>query len=422
MTISTAVKYLSSTMQGAPQLTNAWGCMTALLDACLVTGFNLKSIDTLTAVEGIATASISAGHQYLVDQVVLISGADQAGYNGEFRVLGTTMNTFAFAVSGSLVGPATGAISVKTAPLGWDIAFTGTNKRAYRSRNLSSNRPLLRIDDGCDPVYTSAWAKYAKITMAQDMSDIDTFIGARAPYDPSNPTKNEVGSGSGASCYNGWFKWYYARNTNDNWQDTSSIDEFNRHWVLVGDDRGFYLFNEIGLAWRSRSAHCFTDFASFRQNDGFDTLLVAKDGYTQASAGNAIWRSNATGFVWSLEYNNKIVMRDHTQIGLQQRVGFTSLNTNNGQTVSGWSTGIPWPNPSDYGLILHPVYLMQENSKGLRGKLPGLMWIHNDQPLADLAVVDNVVGYSGRKFLIVGVSASDGNMARVALDITGPWW
>ena len=167
MTTSIAVKYLSSTMQGAPQLTNAWGCMTALLDACLVTGFNLKSIDTLTAVEGIATASISAGHQYLVDQVVLISGADQAGYNGEFRVLGTTMNTFTFAVSGTLVSPATGAISVKTAPLGWDIAFTGTNKRAYRSRNLSSNRPLLRIDDGCDPVYASAWAKYAKITMAQ---------------------------------------------------------------------------------------------------------------------------------------------------------------------------------------------------------------------------------------------------------------
>ena len=43
------VKYYANTMQGAPQLTNDWGCMTALLDAVLVTGFNLKTIETLTS-------------------------------------------------------------------------------------------------------------------------------------------------------------------------------------------------------------------------------------------------------------------------------------------------------------------------------------------------------------------------------------
>ena len=47
----------------------------------------------------------------------------------------------------------------------------------------------------------------------QNMADIDTFIGARAPFDPLNPTKNEVPSGSGTSGYYGWYKWLYARNS-----------------------------------------------------------------------------------------------------------------------------------------------------------------------------------------------------------------
>ena len=59
------VKYYSNTMQGAPQLTNDWGCMTALLDAVLITGFNLKTIANLTSAAGVATASIPAGHLYL---------------------------------------------------------------------------------------------------------------------------------------------------------------------------------------------------------------------------------------------------------------------------------------------------------------------------------------------------------------------
>ena len=48
-----AVKHYNSGMQGAPQLANAWGDMTALLDAVLVDGFNLRTIDTLTFVDGI---------------------------------------------------------------------------------------------------------------------------------------------------------------------------------------------------------------------------------------------------------------------------------------------------------------------------------------------------------------------------------
>ena len=67
------VKYFNSGMTGAPQIANNWGDLVTMLDACLVNGFALKAIDTLTCADGVATASISAGHAYRPEQVVEIA-------------------------------------------------------------------------------------------------------------------------------------------------------------------------------------------------------------------------------------------------------------------------------------------------------------------------------------------------------------
>ena len=424
------VKYYANTMQGAPQLTNDWGCMTALLDAVLVTGFNLKTIETLTSVAGVATASIPAGHLYWVGQVLAISGADQNEYNGEVRVIAVTTSTFTYAITGTPVSPATGAsITSKVAPLGWEIAFTATNKRAYRSKNVLSNRPYLRVDDSCDPAYTTTYAKKAKVTMAQGMSDIDTFVGARAPFDSAYPTRNEIATGSGAGVYDGWYKWYYAR-SDGNAYDHYGASVFNRPWTLVGDDRGFYIFNDT---WSSGGlgGKCFTDFESYRSADGFNTLLCAQEAYNYASIPSSSydsegyqssdWRSR---FPRTLDGVGKILMRSYLQIGNNVSASFTSLNTNNGQTTSGYSTGISWPNGPDYSMILHPTLLRE--SSHLRGRMPGMFWVHNDSPSFNhLDTISGVAGYPGRTFLLLKVAhgVSSGNYtATLAYDITGPWW
>lgn len=424
------VKYYANTMQGAPQLTNDWGCMTALLDAVLVTGFNLKTIASLTSATGVATASIPAGHLYWVGQVLTISGADQSEYNGEVRVVAVTTSTFTYAITGTPVSPATGAsITSKVAPLGWEIAFTATNKRAYRSKNVLSNRPYLRVDDSCDPAYTTAFAKKAKVTMAQGMSDIDTFVGARAPFDSAYPTRNEVATGSGAAVYDGWYKWYYAR-SDGNAYDNYGPSVYNRAWTLVGDDRGFYIFNET---WGSGGlgGKCFTDFESYRSADGFNTLLCAQEAYQPASMASssldsegyqcADWRGR---FPRTLDGLGKILMRSYLQIGNNVNPSFTSLNTNNGQTTSGYSTGISWPNGPDYSMILHPTLLREASH--LRGKMPGMFWVHNDSPTFNhLDTITGVAGYPGRTFLLLKVAhgVSSGNYtATLAYDITGPWW
>lgn len=433
----TSVKYYTSSMTGAPQLTNAWGDLVTLLDACLVDGFNLKTVSSIARVGAVAVATVSSGHGYLADQVIVIAGADQSEYNGEQRIIEITSNTFTFAVVGAPTTPATGTLSAKVAPLNFEKAFTGTSKRAYRSKNVMSNRPYLRVDNSLDPSYTTTYAKKGKVTMAEGMSDIDTFVGARAPFDPANPTKNEIGTGSGTNAVDGWAKWYYARTYGPSVSDSIASETFNRSWVLVGDDRGFYLFNQQSSMSgpSNRGMVGFTDFSSYRAGDAFSSLLMSCEfpqtadrpiyyatGAPWVGLGNAL---GCTGFVANDVFGKRL-MRDDTQVGGNVLASFVSLGTIGSQVISGGSTGVPWPNRPDYSLLLHPVYLQQQDGN-LRGKMPGVMFIHNNNPYSDLAVVENVQGYPGRKFLLVdvgGATSSSGNyaQARLAFDITGPWY
>ena len=415
------VKYFSSGMTGAPQIANNWGDLVTMLDACLINGFALKAIDTLTFADGIATATISSGHAYRPFQVVEIAGAEQTEYNGQFRVLTATMTTFTYAVTGTPVSPATTAtsLSAKVAPLGWEKPFSSTHKAAYRSKNPQSPQNILLIDNSLKtPNYTTGWAKWANVGIVEDLSDIDTIVGAQAPYDPNNPTQNwkQV-----TASQWGWYKWYHARTSGyDNSGDSGGG---NRNWVLIGDDRLFFLFvtNAAGFNWYGRNSYCFGDITSFKPGDSYATVLCADDCF---SSMGAYWsypgQYNGYGLTASLDFSGKVLLRNHTQLGNPVRFGLTSLNTNNGQQICGRGP-TPFPNGADYSLWLLPTYVRQEDGH-MRGILPGMLWMPQDRPYSDQTIVDNVVGQEGRRFLLVRTQySSETEGAQIAFDITGPW-
>ncbi len=420
--MSNQVKWLHSTMPGAPVLTNTWGSLTALLDALLVNGFNLKPVVEITREGQLATARIGSGHGFDIDHVVRIDGAEQPEYNGDFPITAVTLDTISFFVTGEPATPATSVIgiTVRFAPLGFDIAFSAENKRAYRSPNPRSNRPFLRVDDSLPDGYTTTWAKAGRVTLAEDMVDIDTFVGARAPFTTGDPTRNEVPSGSGNSIYTGWLKWYYARNScPDSYGDSG---DFARSWTIIGDDRGFYLACASGWGTDRRLLYAFGDFDSYKPGDHYDSLLFASERYRAASEYNLSYPNQELYSTYSLEGTGKFCMRDFTAVGNNVRLGLLSLNDGNNQTVSGRSTNIPFPNGPDYGLILHPIYLREGTNGHLRGFLPGVFWVHQNQPYSHLTVIENVIGYPGRKFLMVTLDYShEGNTSAFAFDITGPW-
>lgn len=433
--MTSPIKFFSHTMEGAPQLTNAFGALTTLLDAVLINGFNTKTITSLTRSGTTVTASITAGHAYQLNQIVTIDGATPSDYNGEFRVTSTTANDFTYEVTGSPTTPASGTITSKASPLGWQTAFTGTNKRVYRSLSPLSNKPFLRVDDSKAAAYTTTYAKKAKVTMAVNMTTIDVFQGGYAPYDSSAPTKGEVATGSADAVYDGWFKWYYAR-AGSNGTDVAEPLEYNRAWFIVGDDRGFYLFNE-GSDGGKMGGKCFTDFISYRAGDGFNTILCAQDAYAPASVNQSSW-PNAGGegyltsdcgvrFTRAGDPVGKLALKGYAQIGAAVPVSFVSLHTvpQGTYNMSGYSTGISFPNGPDYGILLQPT-LLKEGTH-IRGRMPGMFWVHNNcgDSMSHGELITGVDGYPGRTFMMVHTTASDGYStpnAFLAFDITGPWW
>jgi hypothetical protein len=415
------VKYFTSAMTGAPVVSNNWGDLIALLDACLVTGFSVKAVDSITSAGGIATATISAGHSYQPYQVVEIAGANQPEYNGQFRVLTATSTAFTYAVTGTPASPATTAtsISAKVAPLGWVKAFSGTNKAAYRSDNAASPQNLLLVDNSLKtPGYSTGWAKWANVGIVEDMTDINTLVGAQAPYDPNKPNANwkQVEPNQW-----GWHKWYHGRGSGG--EDSGDAGGGARNWILIGDDRMFYLLTTVapGYNWYGRVFYCFGDIASFKAGDNYATALSAHDNYLGLS-NNFAYPGWYGGFhrMQSLDLLGSVLLRNHTQLGNPVRFGLTSLNTNNGQQVCGRGS-LPFPNGADYSLWLLPTYVRQEDGH-MRGIMPGMLWMPQDRPYSDQTIVDNVVGQAGKKFMLVRTHyGTETEGAQVAFDITGPW-
>ena len=426
----TQVKWYSSGMFGAPSVTNAYGNLTGLLDAVLANGFAVKPVDNLTFKPattgggGTVTCHISTGHKYNVDQVVSIAGATQADYNGEFRVKTVSTDSFTYdidTIPQFAAATTVSSLSAKVAPLGFEIAFSRTNKRAYRSLHPESLGNMLVVDDGIkDTDYGADWAKWANVAIAESMTDIDTIVGAQAPFDPNVPLQNWK---SQQQWHHGWHKWYFARTGG---HDTSGDSGGgNRNWVVVGDGRMFYLFitGAAGYGWYGRDCYCFGDIISFKPGDQYSTVLHAEDHYwthTQQHSSYPGQFGGYGGITSTLDNTGNVLLRNHTQLGNYCRWSCTSLNTNNSSQQNGRG-GIPFPNGPDYSLWLMPVYCRQEDSH-MRGMMPGMRWLPQWTGYSDLTVIDNVAGQEGRKFLFVRSQYSnESEGCTTPFDVTGPW-
>jgi len=144
------VVFYHSGTPGAPAAAlNSAGALAAVLDACLVDGFNSISISSITQSGGIATVTTSGSHNFSVgDRTVDIAGADQADYNGRHEVLSTpASNQFTFAVSPSAVSPATGSMTAKHGAAGWSKQIPATNVRVYTTSSPTSSGHAVQIED-----------------------------------------------------------------------------------------------------------------------------------------------------------------------------------------------------------------------------------------------------------------------------------
>ena len=394
--MSNVVKWFSSDMQGAPQLTNDWGVLIGMLDACLINGFNTQNPTSVTRSGSTVTMTFSGGgHGFVQHQVILVSGATQPEYNGEQRVTAVTGTTVAFTIVGTPTSPATGTIAVKTAALGFEKPFSGTDKAVYRSPNLSSTRMFLRVDNSLDAGWNAAYAKFGKVTIADAMSDVDTFTGSQAPYDAALPNKNHALTGSGTGAFNGWAKWYYAKNG----PDTGTPTTGNRKWVLIGDDKGFYL----SIAWQptpveDRALYAFGDFVPLNGGEAYHCLLQSRLSYLAANSSTDS-RTHSNADLFAPEISSAVVLKPASGVGSLVYAGGRSIALVNSASrtpnYSGYSVSsvIPAPNVSDSANLFAPTYLIETATQNgldpasLRGRLRGAFWCLVQKPYTDGQIV-----------------------------------
>lgn len=392
MVPSTDIKFYVHNNTNAPQLQNSFGCMIDVLDACLVNGFGSQSVATLTASGTTVTATFGSAHNYLQYQVIKIAGATQTEYNGEHRILTVpNANTITFQLaSAPSVTTATGTITSSLPQLGWLKPFSGTGKAAYRSSNtLLASRPFLRVVDALDPAYTATYAKYAKVGIVEDMTDIDTMLGVQAPYDSGNPDKNWVGTGSGTSVVNGWARWYYARNSNlSNTYDTAAITEGNRNWLLIGNADYFYIMPCFHTGGSPANPYGFGSFERYYDDDLSNTFLSASIKNTPSGSFEQIGKLSG---ISSTGNHNVLLFKPIEQTG-DYATANAAYSINSASHYSGYTAYLKGASDkvSLYPIILEERTFKYSNAssdlKTVRGGLSGIYALAQYRPLNDFQI------------------------------------
>lgn len=387
--VDTTVKHFHSGQIGAPVLTGAAGSMIALLDACLVNGFGLKSVDSLVVSGGVATIGITGTHSAQVDMVVSVAGVTNlTTLNGEQKVTAVTATTIKFATAAAN-GTATGTITVKQAPAGWAKPFTGSNLAVYRSDDVTSNRRYVRIAD--TTTYTS------RINVYESMTAVSTGTGPM-------PTSAQV---SGGGYLVKGVSGYGAVSDVANWAVFA-----NGKRVLI------YVMPLIAVSpsYNGGVLLGFGDFPSLKSGDVYNTFLAAMpDAATFYSLGGMYL---TTGF-W--------VQRLHTAAA-GAKAGSVAMPFYGGH-AAGWGGYGPFPAPVGGGLLLTEGMLWADDlaSYGFRGMLPGRWQTPQAVAAGVIAHGDIVTGSgatAGRKLFALHCTDHPTNPAPepgTFIDITGPW-
>lgn len=421
MVTGKTVKFFTSKNNNAPQLQNAHGSMLSVLDACLVSGIQVGTVASLTAIGVTATANFGVVHNLMKHQVIRINGATQAEFNGDFKIkqiVNETTIRFELNTAAS-VANATGTISCMLAPLDFEKTFSSTTalgggRAAFRSKDEAlPNRPFLRVVDERISSYSINYAKYAKVGIVENMNDINTMTGVQAPYTTSAPTRNWNPTGSGANIKNGWAKWYYCSVGEYN-SDSTSLADFSivaGDWLVIGTDTGFYMMNSVNNDLNDASGdknltYCygFGVFEPIADDDLFTHYLLATNLWESAQSSSYRATSNTSSVSigsdesdFSAAGRSVFLQRGYKKSAYAQATG-RKVTFEGPLVVSGNTNGYSVSADKMGGVILQSPLIMEVlgTSQFLpRGFLPLIKTIPHKTLYADLQLVEQ----SGRVFI-----------------------
>ena len=366
----TTVKWFTDRNPNGPILNGLKGSLVALLDACLVDGYDPRTPDSVVVLGGVATVNISAGNPYEKHAVISVSGASATTLNAEWRIDSAAATSFTFICPGVADGNITG-VSLKRAPAGWEKVHSATNKAVYRSSNLAATQFLLFVDDD------QTESKWARVYGAEGM------VGAT-----TTGATNLFGGSIG-------------------WQKSSLASLVARPWVLTADDR-FVGYTPAFYDGRpdSHTPFKFGDFPAANPSDIFNCMITG----VLAATNNPGSESSCTNADLIYTRGNRHVAG--TVSGAQRNVQIGYANSLFGGRVGSVASADGATVQFTNMLIADPDF---------RGAIPGQFFgIQSAPGLAEYTVVE----IAGRPYLHVPVSANDTvppTNRHMLFDIGGPW-
>lgn len=340
MPYGTTSKYFSSDMLGAPAIFADAGGLVGWLDAVLVTGYGAAVISQIVVTDGVAVATTNLGHSLRKWMVALHEETGHAGLDGEHRVIGAAGASYTFEVTGVPNGTYTGG-SVKVAPLGFEISYSATNRRIYRSKDTEHRNAVSLFVDDTNTV--SGWntgtnKSLAQVKMVCDVVSIDNYATLDTTW---------------------WFKSGAVSGT------------LARPWLLAGDALGFYSAVDVLSNGFSIASNHFMQLNTLAAGDQFATMLEGVNPTTTAAT-NTPGLGSAGACMNAIMHGTRKIARSLGQTGVAQHVRYYGLGivntyssgtygwlTSGGRqpSLSGYAlysqcTGLAPINPADSGLVL----------------------------------------------------------------------
>lgn len=389
------VKWFSSENINAPELSNNWGSLLNVLEACLLTGYGNQSIQGITIENGVATANFSAAHKLQMFQWIKISGSNQADLNSEFKILGATSHSIEFLID-LPDQTITENLSCRLAPLGWSKPYSDEGRAVFQAKNTDNNPYYLRVDDTCDPLHNPSYGKFAKVGILEECTGIDDISGPQAPFDPLLPTKNWIGTGTynSSSAIIGWARWPYAISTSMNSSGYVITGLYGappsgvKEWLLVGDDESFYILPATYVKSSTNTYKNYTMCFGFGIFEEKDCPFLATQHNYAAINQSFSYGDNCTFTNADNGYLVLLKNRDGSYVTTDQ-ITATGHDTRLNYAVGGTgATGVTnrFIQNAEDGVYFNPFYAKDTKSSYL-GTMPLLRYVLQATDVADPMIV-----------------------------------
>lgn len=366
------------------------GSLISLLKACLVTGFGIKTVSAINydAANAKIVVTIPSGHTYQQYQVIELSGANESGFNGEFRVMKVTTTTVECALDNGVPSAtsATGSLSAKIPSLGWAIAFedAGTYRCIFKRTDAAATEYMLYVDNSAWSGWNNNNGHLAKVQVVSGVTGISTFTVV----------------------------------SDQRWPCSHSYA--NPDWLLIGDSMFFAILPKFAAAG-FREFDCFGDFVSLRIGDKHNTIFSY---HGSATTENINWGSSSV-----CPYNNAGLVNEasYRQVmrGYHQLPGVVPARIAGDHPGGVFGAGLPNGsipvNPADSGFY-SAKNLKIFDDQCWRGVMPGLVAPYSSPIAFDKSVVNGVSDLT--LYALVARQMSSGSATSSILlgfDIAGPW-